>query len=142
MEVEPLAKELEFCERQIAVYGKDRVRAALPALAERLKIAWPEGRTFLAVQSYLADVLAVDDRRRQHKEIEKDREEQEQELQLRKKENAQALRRIWDELSASDRESIRSEVVKKNPFLEKHPIIIDRFCLLELEKRSLNVGKR
>ncbi len=136
---EPLgvtAKEVQLARELIARSGRAGAVLVVETMAEILKTAWPDAKTFLAVPRYLADAeakLTKDARRaamlhRVTEQAEQDR------LRLVEEAKQQALLRPhWEALSESERARIRERVLARQPKgLEKRPALVERLCLLEM----------
>lgn len=135
----PTQKELAQATEVIAQHGKSKTIALLPRVVERLRIQWPDAKSFAAFVRYLPQVAADTDRveQLQAREHEKMRIEREAELQ---KESArrqldEKWRPIWGALNTDEQDDIRAAILVKSPLLSKTPTTLTRFCLAELARR-------
>ncbi len=133
----PLAKEIAYAQSLLDKHGIESIQRLVPKLAETLKSTWPEGRTFLAIKAYVDVAMQADVRREKLRRDEQEKEEAERQVILRKEALRQRMLSRWNALSEEGRDKIREQVVRKFPFVAKHAGIIERFCLLELERQTL-----
>lgn len=132
----PAENELRLAKELIDKYGNTKLQDAMPLLLKTLKEKWPEAKRFAAIEHYIPE--AIDHLERQKRRSENASEDQRRQVEERKgagEANLKqaALKPLWDSLAATEREEIRSRVLKNQPKgLSKHPDIIDRFCLNEL----------
>jgi len=135
----PTKKELLQASELIDRHGQAKAKALVPLLVRRLKEQWPEARTFGAVARYVPD--AIEDHQRQQRHAQREREErqqqrQEQEEQGRKRAEEERWQAVWQGLGEAERQSLRAEVLARNPHLARRPKLVERFCLGELARRQ------
>ena len=111
----------------------------LPLIVKRLKVGWPEAKTFSAITRYIPEIVSDFEKRERREQ--RDREEllrEEQENVRQQTERAQleqTWRPVWNNLSPEEQDGIRQSVLSKSSVFAKHPGILDRSCLLELSRR-------
>ncbi|MCA9093704.1 MAG: hypothetical protein KDA68_09475 [Planctomycetaceae bacterium] len=139
----PTTKDLDLAHRLLAELGQVRTKALLPEVIEQLKRHWPGARTFVAIESYLPEVIRQEEQRK-HQETERqlqaDRErdrltaEQQQEQEVAEWEAV--WEQHWNELSPQDQDSIQTKLIQEYPILQKMPSMLHSRCLRELARRS------
>jgi Replication initiator protein A len=133
----PLWKELILAEELLVKHGS-RADQVVRMAVRLLRQFWPDGKTFLAIVRYLpeAEKLAKRDRSRVPDPL---RESLEQAERVERAETAkeQAILLLeWNTLTVEVQEQIRDKVLAAQPTpLRNHPKLIEKFCLLELQKR-------
>ncbi len=109
---------------------------------KRMKVKWPDAKTFGSVRRYLDEAAALYDQDQKRLDAEKkeqarrQKEREEAERQRARQGRFEATwRPVWDDLPEPERDAIRRAVVGQNPFLERMPSIAESFCLEELARR-------
>lgn len=141
----PNAKELTFARTLLDQYGEAKAKRLLPLLADRIRQAWPEAKTFLAVERYLPEVSREHDQRerqeRQQREAKRLHQEEQQQAEAERARRRQFLaiwQVAWDQLSPSEQQEIQCAVLAKTPILHKLPSVCQERCLEELARRMAN----
>jgi hypothetical protein len=136
----PAKSELDLARQLIAAHGEKLMQELLPRVVKRLKMKWPDAKTFVAVTRYLPEVLKEEEREkaRVSRERQEDLAEQEtRELTLKQAQDKAVLQALWDGLTRDEQESIRVSVLAKQPAnLQKFPGMVERFCLEEVRRRN------
>lgn len=147
-ETQPLPQqrpsEILLARQLLSQHGRSRVKAMLPLVVDRLREKWPDAKTFLAIESYLPQVLAdFDVRELQRARRQKRLREQQQEARLsvelaskRKQFEARWLP-VWNELPAQEQESLRKQIESSNPMFRLTPGILLSRCLEALAQRQM-----
>ena len=135
----PTAKDLVQAQVMLTKYGPAKAKSLLPLLVKRLHSEWPEAKWFGAVASFVPEVAGAYEREQKAAELrrqqEKREEEDEQQRYQQRLELEQRYKPQWDALAESDRETIRTSVLSRMPFLDKTPATLERFCLTELMRQ-------
>jgi hypothetical protein len=138
----PTKKELEQARVLLAQHGPGKLKALIQLAVRRMKVKWPDAKTFGSVTKYLADAAEEyerDQRRIEHERQEhlgRQRERDEAERQRARQAQFEATwRPAWEALADPRREEIRRSVIGKNPFLTRAPMMLESFCLEELAGR-------
>jgi hypothetical protein len=143
----PTKKELGQARELIDRHGQGGARALVQLAVKKLRVRWPEAKTFGGVGRYLDEVAAEYDREQGRLEAERReqarrrREREEQRGQQDDGERAAAAwRGAWDALPTAEREEIRRAVVAGKPYLERAPRLLEGLCLDELARRRGEPG--
>lgn len=138
---EPLAvtaKELQLAKELIARSGRAGAVLVVETVADILKTAWPEAKTFLAVPRYLADAeakLTKDAKRVAMLQRVAEQSEQDRKRLVAEAKQQALIRPHWEGLSEGERDRIRARVLARQPkSLERRPALLERLCLLELAR--------
>lgn len=136
----PTPKEIAQANNLIAEHGPAKAKTVVSFAINHLKTKWPDAKTFGAVLKYLPEALAdynCQQRQAERRRKEKLQEKQEAESAARNAQERAALKGIWETLPEAERRSIRTQVLASQPRqLEKHPSILEGFCLRELQRRQ------
>ena len=137
----PTKGELELAEL-LSVHGPVKLKAMIQVAVKRMKVKWPDAKTFGGVRRYLDEAAALYDQDQKRLDAEKkeqtrrQKEREEAERQRARQDRFEATwRPVWDNLPEPERDAIRRSVVGQNPFLERMPSIAESFCLEELARR-------
>jgi len=140
----PSAKELQQAKELVQEHGVTRAKTLVQLAARRMKIGWPEAKSFAALTKYLPDARKDLDRDKQTKEAERreqsrkqlERDEQEQQkAEWHQFEATWAPR--WEQLTEPERCEVRQSVLKRRPYLEKSPRMLQSMCLEEMAGRPI-----
>ncbi len=135
----PARAELALARELITHHGYDQLQALLPILVNRIRLKWPDAKTFVSVSRYVGDVAAQVRKQQLARERTAETAKGEQaELETRALETQQLseLRTAWATLPDWDKEAIRAKVLMNQPASAmKFPKTVDRWCLQELKKR-------
>ena len=139
--VKPTAKELEQAKVLISQVGEAKAKKVLPILVKKLKVQWPEAKTFAAAAYYVSDAVRDLERQQRKEEIELNTQHEEHKAAateaVASKDNA-ALKILWQQLPEQRKQAIESAVLQKHPkSLKKFPDLLERLCLLEFRKGSI-----
>ena len=136
----PSKAELNLAREVLTKHGQAAMQELLPKVVKRLKIRWPDAKSFGAISRYLPEVIQEWQREKRRIDQERQGEKQQQESRKQAMKNAQdraVLRALWGSLPSSEQEAIRKHVLKgQPPALLKRPAIVERFCLEEFAKRQ------
>ena len=136
----PSKAELNLARELIAKYGQAMMQQLLPKVVKRLKVRWPDAKSFGAISRYLPEVIQESEREKRRIEQERQGEKQQEEYRKQVVKNAQdraVLKALWEALPSSEQDAIRKHVLKgQPPALQKRPAIIERFCLEEFARRQ------
>lgn len=125
----------------ITAYGQQKAEALLPAVVELVREHFPKAKSFGATSRYWTDAAAQLDQtervaeRRKQEFVTEQLDAARQRQELSKQQHMQAQ---WEVLPPAEQQSIRDHVLHSHPSsmrLEKFPGILQRFCLVELDKR-------
>ncbi len=136
----PSPKELLLAKELIETHGVAKGKAVVTAAVKRLKIHWPEAKTFGAIAKYLPEAIA--DCTKKERLVERSRqaeimEHAERDRTAEKAKELSAVRAAWEALPASKRLAIRTQVLSTQPrSIQKFPDLIERLCLEELARRK------
>jgi hypothetical protein len=140
---QPTKREIEQADKLIQEYGLEKVNAMLPTVLKLLKEKWPTAKTFSALVSYMPEAADKHDRqklrvsRQQEQMLRQENERQQQAEQVAVSREFEAKwRPRWNQLSKNEQQSIRTDLVGKNPWLSRIPSLLEFQCLQELAKRS------
>lgn len=141
----PTPSELEQARALIDAHGSAKAKGIIPLAVKRMKVEWPEAKTFGAVTMYLPDAVRDYERSQHRQEQERQerlRDEQEQQEAEQRRAAHRALQQtwqpVWDALPEADRASIRNAVTEKWPHYAKVPALMDRQCLEELARQRMS----
>lgn len=141
----PSPKELAQARELIGQHGMAKARLAVNAALKRLKMQWPDAKTFGAITVYLSDAMKDIERKQRQAVITRQAEVDETvgaEEARRQEDDKEGLRLMWEALAENDREAIRKTVLAQQPrSLQKFPALIERFCLEALAKRQKGADK-
>ena len=134
--------ELTAAKECLDHYGFDLASQLLPKVIKRMREKFPDAKTFGAARPYFTELHAEHEKRQRIADILKAtnlKEEMEAEQHHQKEVRNATLESAWHSLPIADQNSIRESVVANNPrlLLHKHPVLLHRFCLDELGRRSL-----
>jgi hypothetical protein len=141
----PTQGELDQARLLIDEHGPAKAKGLIPLVVKRLKVEWPEAKTFGAIAMYLP--AAVRDFDREKHRLEQERQERlrdEQETQESEQRRAahrllqETWKPVWDALPAADRESIERAVAETWPHYARVPVLMERKCLEELARQRTN----
>jgi hypothetical protein len=136
----PTKAELDLARQMLADHGHAAVQDLLPRLVKRLKVKWPDAKNFCAISRYLPEVMQDLEREKHQAEREKQELAQQEEARRRTRQQAQdraVLKALWETLSSTEQEEIRSTVLKgQPPALQKRPGLVERWCLAALASRQ------
>jgi hypothetical protein len=136
----PTPKELALAKEIVVTHGAAQGKAIVTAAVQRLKIQWPDAKTFGAIGVYLPEAIA--DCAKKERSIQRERGEAAKESarlerDMEKEKQQSELRLTWEKLPASKRLAIRTQVLSTQPrSIRKFPELIDRLCLEELARRK------
>jgi hypothetical protein len=136
----PTPKELALAKEIVVTHGAAQGKAIVTAAVKRLKIQWPDAKTFGAIGVYLPEAIA--DCAKKERSIQRERGEAAKESarlerDMEKEKQQSELRLTWEKLPASKRLAIRTQVLSTQPrSIQKFPELIDRLCLEELARRK------
>ncbi len=135
----PQKGERDTAKALLDQYGEATLKQLLPQVVERMKLRWPDAKTFGAARRYVEEV-ATEYQKRQRAD-----ERLKQEQQARERERAAAaekakeqaaLKAAWQTLTAEEQETIRKRVLATQPrSASKVPGLVERLCLQELAQR-------
>jgi hypothetical protein len=136
---QPTGKELAQGRELVETYGLARAKALVPLIVKRMQDKWPDANSFGAITKYAPEV-ADEYQKKQHR-AEQERQDQARELQddearARRLAELEQHRPRWLALSDEERADIRHHVLSKQPYLSKHPKLVERFCLGEMVRRQ------
>ncbi len=143
----PTKKEIEQARQVLEQHGPRKAKELVTRVVAKLKLRWPEAKTFGAAMKYLPEVAGEYDR-------DQSRIEREQQEQARRQQDRETKERdlheqariettwkpVWDALSEDDKEDIRRTVTGEHEFLRSIPRFMDRLCLAELARRREGDG--
>jgi hypothetical protein len=138
----PTRKELLQARALLEQFGPAKLRALMQLVVKRMKVRWPEAKTFGGVEKYVPEIAEEYDR--DQKRIERERREQSRRQKQREDEEKQEAHQaefeaawlpVWETLDPSEQEEIRRLVVGANPFFERTPRLARSLCLEELARR-------
>src|SRR5207245_2395102 len=103
-------------------HGPAKAKGLIPLLVKRLRVKWPEAKTFGATTAYHPDAVREYDlaqKRRGEERAERVRHHDEQEWDRRVREERERLERewkpVWDALGPEERTEIEREVERRWP---------------------------
>jgi hypothetical protein len=138
----PTAIERSLAREVITKYGAPSAEQLLPRVVEIMRTHFPKAKSFGATRRYWPDAAKTV----QHDQAVAERRKKEfidQELEGVKAQQEKAdlarWQTQWERLSPDEQEVVKQMVLNSNsPLLrlEKHPAILQRFCLKELGKRE------
>ena len=139
----PSPKELQRARELIEEHGEARLKALIPIAVERMRVKWPDAKTFNALDRYLPDAARQHDRGAEtarRKETEQQRFRQQREEAENQKREDEAFRAkwrpVWDNLPEGERDRVRAGLVGKNPLLANMPSLLEIMCLNEVARRN------
>lgn len=141
----PTPKELTQARELITEHGQAKAKALIPLAVARMKLKFPDAKTFGACNRYIPEVAAHYDREQQrdarHKESKaRARREQEEAAEHQRAELAFKTTWLprWQQLDPAEQAAIRQAVVSDKPFLQdkQGSSIFLQLCLKELADRS------
>jgi hypothetical protein len=119
--------------------GDAQLMEMLPAVVKRMRVKFPDAKTFGAATLYIDEIVKEQEQRRLADERARQEEEQREHERAKALEHAQQqeiLKAAWMTLSQDEREDIRQLVLRGQPAtLAKHHALVERLCLAELAKR-------
>ena len=131
----PGPRELADARRILEGHGLAKARALVAVAVKRLRVAWPEAKTFGAVVTYLPEAIAEYEKglhREDREREERDRQQAERQNEVEKAAERASLKLAWDALKPAEREGIRRAVLARQPrSIEKFPELLERLCLEE-----------
>lgn len=138
----PTTKDLDLARRLLAEHGQVQMKACLPLVIDQLKRYWPGARTFVAIESYLPDVIQQEEhrkRREAEQQFQADREQKRFTVERKQEQEIAAWEAVWEQrwlnLSLEDQELIQTDLIHEYPFLQKMPSMLHSRCLRELARR-------
>ena len=115
-------------------------KARIPVLVKRMKVEWPDAKTFGAIAAYLPDAISALAKQSHHIEQQKREQKADEDEQQTRTTTAQeqaAWKNTWQTLPEDQRERIRQTVLDGQPkILVKFPAIVERLCLKELANQQ------
>ncbi len=137
---QPSRAELDLARGLIHEHGEAFVSALMPRVVKRLKVAWPDAKSFVAVSRYWNEVLR-DWEREQARSVRESREqvqaEEERKRRVKQAQDRAVLQALWSELQPDEQEAIRAVAMQgQPPNLAKFPTLVERFCLNEQARRK------
>jgi hypothetical protein len=135
----PVDADLRAAKTVLEKYDGALVMESLPFLADRVRQQWPDARTFVAVRSYIDEVIREQRQRKEAATARSDANEHaldharvaQEKQEARKKFMAQ-WKPIWDQLPPADQEAIRAKVLTRYPTFCQAPNLMLQQCLMQL----------
>lgn len=134
----PTPKEMDQAGGLITEHGPAKAKNLISHLVKRLKVDWPDAKTFGATAKYLPEALR-DVERTEHRQEQEKRDREAEEVERRnlaqQTKDRTAWKVLWDRLPEVERQEIRNRVLAQQPpKLAKFPSLLERFCLDELAR--------
>lgn len=142
----PTKQELAQAAEIAAQHGPIKAKALIPLIVTQLKEKWPGAKSFGAVTKYLPEAVQDYENKQRQTERRKQVESQEQENRekaVREAKDRAVLKAIWEAMPKVEQENIRQAVLaSKHPSLklQKHPALLESFCLSELGRQRGLLG--
>ena len=134
----PTNKELQQARGYIEQYGTRKAKALIPLVTKRLRLKFPDAKTFGATRRYIPDSANYYDKeqkgreRIRQEELQRKKEAEEQDRKLeQERETLDEWTPKWDQAPQHDKGAIRDEFLAKNPYLKRSPKMLERFCVLK-----------
>ena len=115
----PTGKELSQAQALVTEFGLTRARSLIQFAVKRMKIEWPDAKTFGALSAYLPDAkrdLEREQHRREREQEEVTQTKVEQAAEARKRQSREEAERRWQALSDAEKAEIRKAVLAKHPY--------------------------
>lgn len=137
----PTRRELAQASELITANGEAKAKKLLPLAVKQMKVKWPDAKSFGAVFKYLPDAVAEFQRLGRKEEARRQeelQERQEREATAQRTQERAAMKALWNALPPEEQETIRHAVCRGREAmnLQKHPGILENFCLDELARRQ------
>ncbi len=134
----PGPAELTLARKLLEKYGRKTVDTLLPRVVKTMKKQYPQAKTFGATRDYFAAIHGqweAHQRAAAREQEERTQQQAEFEQQRSWHREKQELRTVWQALPNDERENIRRSVLRDQPrSLQKHPAIVESFCLREIAR--------
>lgn len=135
----PADAELVLAKSVIEKYGEGQILDALPILVDKLRRAWPEARTFVAIRSYVDEVFQEQKRqqdaanaRRAENQRRSENDHVARQTQEARKRFYATWKPLWDQLPATDQARIRTSVHTRYSSFPVTSGLIEHQCLVLL----------
>lgn len=139
----PTAKELAQAKGLLEEHGVVKAKNLIERVVKRMKVEWPEAKTFGAIATYLPAILRDDEREQGRAEEEREerlRQQAEEDQHRRKRAEKEELRRrwrpVWDALPDVERKAIEQHAARRWPHYTRLPHLLEGRCLEELARRN------